>query len=123
VQDGAPGTGNQAPHQRCSCGLRQPDLPVGAPISPRRNIRGAPASPAKEIIRYRELLNDLVAKHTGQPLEKVTKDTDRDFILTRRAGRGVRSRRRGHHEPENPTRVCGGGRKRLVTEPPAEASL
>jgi ATP-dependent Clp protease protease subunit len=37
---------------------------------------------AKEIIRYRELLNELVAKHTGQPLEKVTKDTDRDFILT-----------------------------------------
>jgi ATP-dependent Clp protease protease subunit len=37
---------------------------------------------AKEIIRYRALLNELVAKHTGQPLEKVTKDTDRDFILT-----------------------------------------
>jgi ATP-dependent Clp protease protease subunit len=37
---------------------------------------------AKEIIRYRELLNELVAQHTGQPLEKVTKDTDRDFILT-----------------------------------------
>jgi ATP-dependent Clp protease protease subunit len=37
---------------------------------------------AKEIIRYRELLNELIAKHTGQPLEKVTKDTDRDFILT-----------------------------------------
>jgi ATP-dependent Clp protease, protease subunit len=37
---------------------------------------------AREIIRYRVLLNDLVAKHTGQPLEKVTKDTDRDFILT-----------------------------------------
>ena len=34
---------------------------------------------AKEIIRYRELLNELVAKHTGQPLEKVTKDTDRDL--------------------------------------------
>jgi ATP-dependent Clp protease, protease subunit len=37
---------------------------------------------AKEIIRYRQLLDQLIAEHTGQPLEKVGKDTDRDFILT-----------------------------------------
>ncbi len=37
---------------------------------------------AKEIIRYRRLLDELIAKHTGQTLEKVSKDTDRDFILT-----------------------------------------
>jgi ATP-dependent Clp protease, protease subunit len=37
---------------------------------------------AKEIVRSRELLDHLIAKHTGQDLEKVTKDTDRDFILT-----------------------------------------
>jgi ATP-dependent Clp protease, protease subunit len=37
---------------------------------------------AKEIIRYRQLLDQLIAQHTGQPLEKVGKDTDRDFILT-----------------------------------------
>ena len=37
---------------------------------------------AKEITRYRQLLEDLIARHTGQPLEKVSKDTDRDFILT-----------------------------------------
>jgi ATP-dependent Clp protease protease subunit len=37
---------------------------------------------AKEITRYRKLLEQLIAKHTGQPLEKVAKDTDRDFILT-----------------------------------------
>ena len=37
---------------------------------------------AKEIIRYRQLLDHLIAHHTGQPLEKVSKDTDRDFILT-----------------------------------------
>ena len=37
---------------------------------------------AKEIIRYRQLLDQLIAQHTGQPLEKVSKDTDRDFILT-----------------------------------------
>jgi ATP-dependent Clp protease, protease subunit len=37
---------------------------------------------AKEIIRYRQLLDQLISEHTGQPLEKVGKDTDRDFILT-----------------------------------------
>jgi ATP-dependent Clp protease protease subunit len=37
---------------------------------------------AKEILRYRRLLDELIAEHTGQSLEKVGKDTDRDFILT-----------------------------------------
>jgi len=37
---------------------------------------------AKEIVRNRELMNEIVARHTGQPLERVSKDTDRDFILT-----------------------------------------
>jgi ATP-dependent Clp protease protease subunit len=37
---------------------------------------------AKEILRYRRLLEEIIAKHTGQTFEKVSKDTDRDFILT-----------------------------------------
>ena len=37
---------------------------------------------AKEITRYRKLLEELIAEHTGQPIEKVSKDTDRDYILT-----------------------------------------
>jgi ATP-dependent Clp protease protease subunit len=37
---------------------------------------------AKEILRYRELIDHILAEHTGQPLEKIKKDTDRDFILT-----------------------------------------
>jgi len=37
---------------------------------------------AKEIVRNRELMNQIIARHTGQPLEKVSKDTDRDFIMT-----------------------------------------
>ena len=37
---------------------------------------------AKEIIRYRQLLDQLISQHTGQPIEKVSKDTDRDYILT-----------------------------------------
>jgi ATP-dependent Clp protease protease subunit len=37
---------------------------------------------AKEIIRMRELLDQIVAHHTGQPVEKVAHDTDRDFIMS-----------------------------------------
>ena len=37
---------------------------------------------AKEILRMREKLNQILAHHTGQPLEKVQKDTDRDFFMS-----------------------------------------
>ena len=37
---------------------------------------------AQEILRLRERLNDLLVKHTGQPLEKVQKDTDRDHFMS-----------------------------------------
>ena len=37
---------------------------------------------AREIIRLRKLLDGIIARHTSQTLEKVEKDTDRDFILT-----------------------------------------
>ena len=37
---------------------------------------------AKEMTRYRRLLEKLISEHTGQTLEKVSTDTDRDFILT-----------------------------------------
>jgi ATP-dependent Clp protease protease subunit len=37
---------------------------------------------AKEILRYRKLLDEILALHTGQPIEKIGKDTDRDFIMT-----------------------------------------
>jgi ATP-dependent Clp protease protease subunit len=37
---------------------------------------------AKEIIRMRELLDNILAHHTGQEVEKVARDTDRDFIMS-----------------------------------------
>ena len=37
---------------------------------------------AKEILRMRENLNKVLEKHTGQTLEKIEKDTDRDFFLS-----------------------------------------
>lgn len=36
---------------------------------------------AKQIIKIKEKLNKILAKHTGQPLDKISKDTDRDFYL------------------------------------------
>lgn len=37
---------------------------------------------AKEILRTRERLNDILVKHTGQPLERIQRDTDRDFFMS-----------------------------------------
>jgi len=36
---------------------------------------------AREIMRQQELIRDILVKHTGQPMEKITHDTDRDFYL------------------------------------------
>lgn len=36
---------------------------------------------AREILRMREITNQLLAKHTGQKLDKVEKDVERDFIM------------------------------------------
>src|ERR1700682_3569685 len=36
---------------------------------------------AREILRMRESLNDILAKATGQPVEKIARDVDRDYIL------------------------------------------
>lgn len=36
---------------------------------------------AKEMVRIRALLDEIIAKHTGQEVKKVAKDTERDFIL------------------------------------------
>ena len=37
---------------------------------------------AKQIVKLKEKLNKILASHTGQPLDKVEKDTDRDFYMT-----------------------------------------
>lgn len=36
---------------------------------------------AKEILRMREAINNILVRHTGQPLEKVEKDTERDYFM------------------------------------------
>lgn len=37
---------------------------------------------AREILRLRELLEEILAGHTGQPIERIHTDTDRDFVMT-----------------------------------------
>jgi len=37
---------------------------------------------AREALRLRELLNQILAEHTGQPIKKIEKDTDRDNFLS-----------------------------------------
>jgi len=37
---------------------------------------------AREILRIREITNTLMAKHTGQPLDRIERDVERDFIMT-----------------------------------------
>ena len=37
---------------------------------------------AKEILFLKETLNGLMAEHTGQPLDKISEDTDRDYFLS-----------------------------------------
>ncbi len=37
---------------------------------------------AREILKIRETLNEILADHTGQPVETISRDTDRDFFLS-----------------------------------------
>ncbi len=37
---------------------------------------------AREIMRMKDLLNEILAEHTGQSVEKIETDTDRDFVMT-----------------------------------------
>ena len=37
---------------------------------------------AKEILRLRQSINELLVKHTGQSMEKIEKDTDRDYFMS-----------------------------------------
>jgi len=48
-------------------------------------VQGAAADisiQAREILRLRETINEILAKHTNQPLEKIQRDSDRDFFMS-----------------------------------------
>ncbi len=52
---------------------------------PLSGVQGAAADisiHAKEILRVRERLNAIMAEHTGQPIDRIATDSDRDFFMT-----------------------------------------
>jgi len=62
---------------------------------------------AKEILRMRDRLNEILALHTGKPIENIAKDTDRDFFMSAAEARDyglvddvVKSRRDIEKKPE-----------------------
>lgn len=70
---GAAGSRYALPHARVM--LHQPYGGVGGQVS---DIE----IQASEILRNRQMLNEILSEHTGQPLERIEKDTDRDFFLS-----------------------------------------
>jgi ATP-dependent Clp protease protease subunit len=72
---GAPGKRYALPHARIM--IHQPLLMGG--------MQGQASDidiHAREILRIREQLNNILVKHTGQSLRKIEKDTDRDLFMT-----------------------------------------
>jgi ATP-dependent Clp protease, protease subunit len=62
---------------------------------------------AKEILRMRDRLNEILSLHTGKPIDTIAKDTDRDFFMSAAESRDyglvddvVKSRRDGEKKPE-----------------------
>ena len=73
VAGGAPGKRFALKHSKMM--IHQPHGQVGGQVS---DIE----IQAKDILETRELLNDLLAGHTGQPVETIAKDTQRDHYLS-----------------------------------------
>lgn len=73
VAGGAPGKRFALKHSKMM--IHQPYGQVGGQVS---DIE----IQAKDIIATRELLNEMLAQHTGQPVDRIAKDTQRDHYLT-----------------------------------------
>ena len=70
---------------------------------------------AKEILRMRDLLEEILSNHTGQPLERVHNDTDRDFVYGSQRGARVRHHRRRDLVPRQQATAPGRSADRSVT--------
>ena len=46
---------------------------------------------AKEILRTKKRINNLLVKHTGQPLERIEADTERDFWMSAEESKNLRA--------------------------------
>ena len=52
---------------------------------------------AEQMIYTKKLMMELIAQHTGQPVEQIEADSDRDRWFTAEAGQGIRLHRPRHH--------------------------
>lgn len=70
---GAKGKRYALPHSRVM--LHQP---LGGAEGPAKDIEIR----TKEILKIKDMLNQILSEHTGQPIEKIERDTDRDFFMS-----------------------------------------
>ena len=73
VAGGSKGKRHALPHAKMM--IHQPFGEVGGQVS---DIE----IQAQEILKTREQLNEVLAQHTGQPLDRIAQDTDRDFYMS-----------------------------------------
>ncbi len=73
---GDPGRRYALPHSRIH--LHQPLLIGGGITGQTTDIE----IHAREMLHTRDVINDLIALHTGQPLDRIRRDTDRDFYMS-----------------------------------------
>ena len=53
---------------------------------------------AKEILRMRERINEILVHHTGQDVQRIQTDTERDYIMSAEQGKELRHHRRRHSQ-------------------------
>ena len=63
------------------CALPNARILIHQPLGGTQGQASDIAIHAKEILRMKNTLNEILASHTGQPVEKIATDTDRDFIM------------------------------------------
>lgn len=70
---GEPGMRRSLPHSR---------VLIHQPLGGARGQASDVEIQAREMLRMKAMLNEILAKHTGQPVERIKNDTDRDNIMT-----------------------------------------
>jgi ATP-dependent Clp protease protease subunit len=70
---GAPGKRHALPHAR---------IMIHQPLAGMEGTATELEIHAKEVIRIKQMMNEILLKHTGQPLSKIEQDTDRDNFLS-----------------------------------------
>jgi ATP-dependent Clp protease protease subunit len=78
---GAPGKRHALPHAR---------IMIHQPLAGMEGTATELEIHAKEVIRIKQMMNEILLKHTGQPLSKIEQDTDRDNFLSAEEAREYR---------------------------------